>query len=50
MSNGELAAHLHTSPGTAKTHVASLLSKLGVRDRVKLVIIAYEVGLVSPSR
>ncbi|MBT2489474.1 response regulator transcription factor [Streptomyces sp. ISL-96] len=50
MSNGELAAHLHISPGTAKTHVASLLSKLGVRDRVKLVIIAYEVGLVSPSR
>lgn len=50
MSNGELAAHLHISPGTAKTHVASLLSKLGVRDRVKLVIIAYEVGLVSPPR
>ncbi|WP_329116980.1 response regulator transcription factor [Streptomyces sp. NBC_01465] len=50
MSNAEVADRLHISPGTAKTHVASLLSKLGVRDRVKLVILAYEAGLVSPSR
>lgn len=50
MSNAEISAHLHISPGTAKTHVASLLAKLGVRDRVKLVIIAYEAGLVSASR
>jgi DNA-binding NarL/FixJ family response regulator len=50
MSNAELAAHLHISPGTAKTHVASLLAKLGARDRVQLVIVAYEAGLVSPTR
>ncbi|MDW6062495.1 response regulator transcription factor [Streptomyces sp. FXJ1.4098] len=50
MSNAELAARLHITPGTAKAHVASLRSKLGARDRVQLVIIAYEAGLVSPSR
>ncbi|MFE6835355.1 response regulator [Streptomyces sp. NPDC057705] len=50
LSNTELATHLHISPGTAKAHVASLLSKLGARDRVHLVIAAYEAGLVSPSR
>jgi DNA-binding NarL/FixJ family response regulator len=50
MSNAELATHLHISPGTAKTHVASLLAKLGARDRVQLVILAYETGLVSPAR
>jgi DNA-binding NarL/FixJ family response regulator len=50
MSNGEIATHLHISMGTAKAHVASLLTKLGARDRVQPVIIAYEAGLVSPSR
>jgi DNA-binding NarL/FixJ family response regulator len=50
MSNGEIAAHLHISTGTAKAHVASLLTKLDARDRIQLVIIAYETGLVSPSR
>ena len=50
LSNAELATHLHISPGTAKAHVASLLSKLSARDRVHLVIAAYEAGLVSPSR
>jgi DNA-binding NarL/FixJ family response regulator len=49
MSNGEIAAQLYISPATAKTHVARLLAKLGVRDRVHLVIAAYESGLVSPS-
>ncbi len=49
MSNGEIATHLYISPATAKTHVARLLAKLGVRDRVHLVIAAYETGLVSPS-
>jgi DNA-binding NarL/FixJ family response regulator len=50
MSNTELAAHLHISAGTAKTHVANLLAKLDARDRVQLVILAYEAGLVAPTR
>jgi DNA-binding NarL/FixJ family response regulator len=49
MSNGEIAAHLFISTATAKAHVARLLAKLGARDRVQLVITAYEAGLVSPS-
>jgi DNA-binding NarL/FixJ family response regulator len=47
MSNAEIAAALWISVGTAKTHVARLLAKLDARDRVQLVIIAYEAGLVS---
>ncbi|OLT38314.1 DNA-binding response regulator [Actinomadura sp. CNU-125] len=50
LSNAELAAELHISPGTAKTHVANLLTKLGARDRVQLVILAYEHRLITPSR
>ena len=46
MSNGEIADHLRISPATAKTHVAHLLTKLDARDRVQLVIIAYQAGLV----
>lgn len=46
MSNAEIAAALHISAGTAKTHVARLLAKLAARDRVQLVITAYEAGLV----
>jgi DNA-binding NarL/FixJ family response regulator len=49
MSNAEIAAHLFISTATAKAHVARLLAKLGARDRVQLVITAYEAGLVSPS-
>lgn len=49
MSNSEIAAHLFIGPATAKTHVARLLSKLDARDRVQLVITAYEAGLVSPT-
>jgi DNA-binding NarL/FixJ family response regulator len=49
MSNGEIAAHLFISTATAKAHVARLLTKLGARDRVQLVITAYQAGLVSPS-
>jgi DNA-binding NarL/FixJ family response regulator len=45
MSNAEIAAALYITAGTAKTHVARLLAKLGARDRVQLVIIAYEAGL-----
>jgi DNA-binding NarL/FixJ family response regulator len=49
MSNGEVADHLRISPATAKTHVAHLLTKLDARDRVQLVIIAYQAGLVQPT-
>jgi DNA-binding NarL/FixJ family response regulator len=48
MSNGEIADHLHISPATAKTHVAHLLTKLDARDRVQLVIIAYQAGFARP--
>jgi DNA-binding NarL/FixJ family response regulator len=47
MSNAEIAAALFITAGTAKTHVARLLAKLNARDRVQLVITAYEAGLVS---
>jgi len=47
MSNAEIAAALYITVGTAKTHVARLLAKLDARDRVQLVITAYEAGLVS---
>jgi DNA-binding NarL/FixJ family response regulator len=48
MSNSEIAAQLFIGAATAKTHVARLLAKLDARDRVQLVIVAYEAGLVSP--
>jgi len=47
LSNSEIADHLHISPATAKTHVAHLLTKLDARDRVQLVIIAYQAGLAN---
>jgi DNA-binding NarL/FixJ family response regulator len=47
MSNAEIAAALYITAGTAKTHVARLLAKLGARDRVQLVITAYQAGLVT---
>jgi DNA-binding NarL/FixJ family response regulator len=48
MSNAEIAEELTISPATAKTHVAHLLTKLDSRDRIQLVIIAYQSGLASP--
>ena len=48
LSNGEIAGRLVISTATAKAHVARLLAKLGVRDRVQLVIVAYQ-ACVSPS-
>ncbi|MCG5122705.1 response regulator [Streptomyces albidoflavus] len=50
MSNSEIAAHLYISVATAKAHVARLLTKLEARDRVQLVITAYEIGLATPPR
>ncbi|MER5380016.1 response regulator transcription factor [Streptomyces sp. NPDC002688] len=50
LSNTEIAERLFISVATAKTYLTRLLSKLDARDRVQLVIIAYEAGLVSVSR
>lgn len=50
LSNSEIAEELFISAATAKAHVARLFTKLAARDRVQLVITAYEAGLVAPSR
>ena len=48
MSNAEIGQELFLSPATVKTHVARVLSKLKLRDRIQAVVLAYESGLVQP--
>jgi DNA-binding NarL/FixJ family response regulator len=50
LTNEEIGKTLYLSPLTAKTHVSRIMSKLGARDRVQLVVIAYETGLVRAGR
>ena len=50
LANAEIAVELHIGEGTVKTHVAAVLRKLEVRDRVQAAVAAYELGLVRPGR
>ncbi|KRB37669.1 response regulator transcription factor [Microbacterium sp. Root180] len=48
LTNDEIGARLHLSPLTAKTHVSRIMQKLHARDRVRLVVLAYESGIATP--
>jgi DNA-binding NarL/FixJ family response regulator len=48
LTNDEIAKRLVLSPATAKTHVSRIMTKLAVRDRAQLVILAYETGMITP--
>ncbi|MDP4505994.1 response regulator [Nonomuraea turcica] len=48
LSNDEIAARLVLSPATAKTHVSRIMTKLSVRDRAQVVVLAYEAGMITP--